>query len=76
MKKVRYFSMALAAAFLVGATPQALAQAAWGEEFYRKSPPMAHQAESCQKMCARDLSPCDPIYFKTADGRCAGILSR
>jgi hypothetical protein len=24
----------------------------------------------CVKMCASDNLPCDPIYFKTADGRC------
>lgn len=28
----------------------------------------------CQKMCPQDFSPCDPIYFKVADGRCAGIM--
>ena len=27
----------------------------------------------CAKMCPQDFSPCDPIYFKTADGRCAGV---
>jgi hypothetical protein len=30
----------------------------------------------CQKMCPQDFSPCDPLYFKTADGRCAGIRTR
>ena len=24
------------------------------------------------KLCAQDSSPADPIYFKLADGRCAG----
>ena len=24
----------------------------------------------CIKMCASDNLPCDPIYFKIADGRC------
>ncbi len=28
----------------------------------------------CQKMCPQDFSPCDPIYFKVADGRCSGIM--
>lgn len=28
----------------------------------------------CQKMCPNDFAPCDPLYFKTADGRCAGIM--
>lgn len=24
----------------------------------------------CIPMCPEDMLPCDPIYFKTADGRC------
>ena len=25
---------------------------------------------TCVKMCRRDSNPCDPPYFKQADGRC------
>ena len=35
--------------------------------------PAARPARVCQKMCANDFSPCDPIYFKTEDGRCDGL---
>ncbi len=34
-------------------------------------PPPSHR--TCRKMCASDFSPCDPIYFKTEDGRCDGL---
>jgi hypothetical protein len=30
----------------------------------------------CTKICPQDASPCDPIYFKIADGRCAAIYSK
>ncbi|MBG0810325.1 hypothetical protein IY145_13135 [Methylosinus sp. H3A] len=30
-------------------------------------------AQFCEKMCPEDFSPCDPIYFKTADSRCAQV---
>lgn len=39
----------------------------WDDE----APP--RPARVCQKMCANDFSPCDPIYFKTEDGRCDGL---
>jgi len=35
--------------------------------------PPARLARICKKMCANDFSPCDPIYFKTEDGRCDGL---
>lgn len=25
----------------------------------------------CRRLCVEDESPCDPVHFKTADGRCA-----
>ena len=40
----------------------------WSDE----APP-PRPARVCKKMCANDFSPCDPIYFKTEDGRCDGI---
>jgi hypothetical protein len=39
----------------------------WDDE----APP--RPARVCQKLCANDYSPCDPIYFKTEDGRCDGL---
>jgi hypothetical protein len=42
----------------------------WGAQTsYRPKP-------ACRPMCENDFSPCDPIYFKTEDGRCAGINLR
>lgn len=40
----------------------------WSDE----APPPS-RGRVCRKMCANDFSPCDPIYFKTEDGRCDGI---
>lgn len=28
---------------------------------------------TCVKSCRRDYSPCDPPYFKQADGRCSTL---
>ena len=39
----------------------------------RPGVPTLPKARACQKMCASDFSPCDPIYFKTEDGRCDGL---
>ena len=36
----------------------------------RSSPPPQVFRESCIKLCPQDASPCDPVYFKTADNRC------
>ncbi len=35
--------------------------------------PAPQAARRCLKMCAADESPCDPISYKLADGRCEGI---
>ena len=35
----------------------------------RVAPPQALR-EACVKLCPQDSSPCDPVYFKTADNRC------
>jgi hypothetical protein len=40
------------------------------------SSPAGGATGQCEKLCANDSSPCDPIYFKTEDGRCAGIFTR
>jgi hypothetical protein len=41
---------------------------------YQPSQPAAARPV-CTKLCAADMSPCDPIYMKEADGRCDGITS-
>lgn len=33
------------------------------------------QAGVCQPWCEFDLSPCDPVEFKRADGRCANPVA-
>ncbi|MBV1704187.1 MAG: hypothetical protein KGI57_09705 [Hyphomicrobiales bacterium] len=30
----------------------------------------AAPAQACPKWCPQDASPCDPVQFKIADGRC------
>jgi hypothetical protein len=44
------------------------AHAPHGYYGYTPYPAPAHYA--CQKWCDADFSPCDPLYFKIADGRC------
>jgi hypothetical protein len=73
------FAVAIAA---LGASLDATAQAGSARQNrhypYEYAPPV-HRADSgviCQKMCPQDLSPCDPVNFKMADARCAGVLTR
>ena len=40
----------------------------WDDE---EPPPQPRRV--CHKLCANDFSPCDPLYFKTEDGRCDGL---
>lgn len=35
--------------------------------------PAASGPPYCPKLCRGDMTPCDPIYMKEADGRCDGI---
>jgi hypothetical protein len=44
------------------------AHAPYGYYGYTSYPAQAHYA--CHKWCDADFSPCDPLYFKIADGRC------
>ncbi|MBI1867069.1 MAG: hypothetical protein HYS06_02020 [Methylocystis sp.] len=63
----------------LAATLPAMAQAGHRHRYYRhyvQPHAYAVPALACRAMCPQDLSPCDPIYFKTADGRCAGIRTR
>jgi hypothetical protein len=59
----------------LAATIPAQAQTARHSRQRQYSEPSARvvPAQVCRKMCPEDLSPCDPTYFKVADGRCAGI---
>jgi hypothetical protein len=34
------------------------------------SPAYGRHAQVCQRWCPEDASPCDPVNFKIADGRC------
>lgn len=43
------------------------------QRYYEQPYTYVVPTQICQKMCAEDFSPCDPTYFKVADGRCAGI---
>jgi hypothetical protein len=79
MRKSTIIGGALLTASLIGGAAVAqvyVGPADWSDPYYRSGPPVARPAMYCQKMCPRDFSPCDPIYFKTADGRCSGIPSR
>lgn len=38
------------------------------------SPAYGRQAQVCQRWCPEDASPCDPVNFKIADGRCRPTL--
>jgi Caspase domain len=40
-------------------------------ETTRLSRPVSAPQKSCPKWCPNDYSPCDPTYFKIADGRCS-----
>jgi hypothetical protein len=48
----------------------------YDQDYYAEPYYHGRSAIVCQKMCEQDFSPCDPIYFKTADGRCASVRTR
>ncbi|MBV8851062.1 MAG: hypothetical protein JOZ16_15930 [Methylobacteriaceae bacterium] len=62
-----------AAAALVAALPAA-AQSQYrtrhAEPYQEGRTVYAPSQNACVPLCARDTSPCDPPYFKAADGRC------
>jgi uncharacterized caspase-like protein len=43
-------------------------------ETTRLSRPVTAPQKSCPKWCPNDNSPCDPTYFKIADGRCSNPI--
>ena len=71
--KVRSACLLAAAVAMASAAPVAARQTG-----YRPNPGSAREhatskaAAACVPACAEDLSPCDPFYFKRADGRCSG----
>ena len=70
MRDVRSFSLSTLSALcsLGGRPPSALPAAA-----ARRRPCVVAPVQFCEKMCPQDFAPCDPIYFKTADSRCAQV---
>jgi hypothetical protein len=76
MKTSHAFSLVFAAA-LCAALLAALPAAAQSQHRTRHyAPPdegrsvYAPPRSVCIPLCSRDTSPCDPPYFKAADGRC------
>jgi hypothetical protein len=67
------FAAACASAFL---TPAAMAQSRIhrdDDQYEKRYRIPYHEEENyCIPQCPQDLSPCDPLYFKRADGRCSG----
>lgn len=41
----------------------------------RPGPVRMADGRICERICAHDNIPCDPINFKIADGRCNGRMS-
>ena len=48
-----------------------LATPSLGDAATRRPPPPQPDPAACIKLCPQDRSPCDPVYFKTADNRCS-----
>lgn len=71
--KTSFFPMLTAAALVT-----ALPAAAQSPHRSRQHAPTYEEGRSvyappqsaCIPLCSRDTSPCDPPYFKAADGRC------
>ncbi|GGC46946.1 hypothetical protein [Chelatococcus reniformis] len=60
-------SLALAAAPAAVAAPQQVMRYQPARSGYAYAPP---PRAVCQRICPKDMAPCDPINFKIADGRC------
>jgi hypothetical protein len=76
MKITNCFGALAMAAILMGILVQAAEARRYYRQDYSEPPYSGRSVVVCQKMCPQDFSPCDPLYFKTADGRCAGIRTR
>ena len=71
---MRGFGTALAGVIIVTAAGSALAEADHGRSL-RQHPArqraMAPPPRVCQRLCVADVTPCDPMEYKIADGRCS-----
>ena len=76
---MRTFKIRSAALFAAAALAMAGSPASQARELRSRPAPgserelqPASAGPACVPTCADDASPCDPVYFKRADGRCAG----
>ena len=63
--------------FALAAAPPAQAQELWTLFNTGRATQQVSQRQlgpACIRLCPEDDNPCDPVYFKTADGRCNGYL--
>ena len=70
MKLAQIGLLAVAAALVLITSAEALTRREQrARAAHRYGPPPSYE-RVCIKMCPQDSLPCDPIYFKVADGRC------
>jgi hypothetical protein len=69
-------AMFVALCALAFSAPAAMAQSGihrYGDQYDKSYRSPYHEEENyCVPQCPQDLSPCDPLYFNRADGRCSG----
>lgn len=73
---MRYLKGLTAVSLLLAATLPAAAQRAAprGSDYgYTDRDYVRAPGAYCRPLCSTDTSPCDPMEFKRADGRCAGV---
>jgi len=68
MRRGIVFAFALAAALGAAQAVESRARQPQPAEAYVVAP-----VQYCAKLCPEDFAPCDPVYFKTADARCAQV---
>lgn len=65
--------LGVSGAFAASSSPQG-----WGgpqNEQYNVPGVVRQNGRICERICPSDSSPCDPLNFKIADGRCRGVMS-
>ena len=70
----RGFVIALASVIVVAAAGSSPARADHdrsARQHRAKQPSMAPPPRVCQRLCVADVTPCDPMEYKIADGRCS-----
>ncbi|GGC66058.1 hypothetical protein [Chelatococcus reniformis] len=74
MRRALALSAALA---LWGAAvaPAAARPASWTQQRQAETYTQRSSAEQCERSCSSDYSPCDPLEYKLADGRCQNSTS-